>query len=115
MEERILPQIPTPCQGFQKVAHTFISRSAKSQYIRPGGGVIVSRSKELWTPLPPRFKTRVQIIVLLPSWCPRSWIVVMSHTRLRSNALQKSGETYVEWPAESGKKRIADQEILRSL
>src|SRR5262249_15024456 len=39
----------------------------------------------------------------------------MCHTRLRSNALQKSGETYVEWPAESGKKRIADQEILRSL
>jgi len=59
MEERILPQIPTPCQGLKKVAHTFISRYAKSQYTRPGGRVIDSRSKGLWTPLPPRFKTWV--------------------------------------------------------
>src|SRR5262245_29994949 len=43
----------------RKSPHTFISRSAKSQYTRPGGGVIVRRSKGLWTPLPPRFKTWV--------------------------------------------------------
>src|SRR5262245_14773378 len=113
MEERILPQIPTPCQGLKKVAHTFISRYAKCKYTRPGGRVVDGRYKGLWNHLLPRFQSWVSIIVVLTALCPRSWTVVMSYpSSIKCVAKEWRNVCGV---AGGGRERVVDQEVLRSL